>query len=295
MGTDAAFRHCADIARRHYENFPVASLALPRPMRRAAVVIYAFSRTADDLADEGELPAAARLEALEAYGAGLDAALEGRPAGDPVLTATAAAIRRHALPPRLFHDLLHAFRQDVTRRRYGTHEEVLDYCRHSANPVGRLLLHLAGEDREENLRDSDAVCTALQLVNFLQDLHQDYARHGRIYLPADEMARHGVHEGHLRDRVTDPGMRALLELQLARVRAGLCAGVPLGRRLGGRFGLEIRMIVAGGLRVAELLEAQGGDLYARPRLRGRDRALLLWQALRGLGTVDVQWCRAQAS
>lgn len=283
----AALRHCAGLARRHYENFPVASLALPRRMRRPTTVIYAFARTGDDLADEGDRTPAERLAALDAFGTGLDRALAGERVDDPVLTASAAVIHRHALPPALFHDLLRAFRQDVVKRRYGSHDEVLEYCRCSANPVGRLLLHLAGAAGPRNLRDSDAVCTALQLVNFLQDLRQDYTEHGRIYLPADEMARHGVTEAHIRDAVTDDAMRGLLRAQLARARAGLAAGIPLGRRLGGRFGFEIRMIVAGGLRVTERLAALEGDVFARPRLRRGEVIRLAWQALTGLRGVHV--------
>ncbi|MDJ0890886.1 MAG: squalene synthase HpnC [Gammaproteobacteria bacterium] len=277
---DAAYRHCRQLARSHYENFPVASLLLPRAVRAPVAVIYAFARTADDFADEGNLPPEERLARLESFGQGLDAALSGRPAGDPVLLATADIIRRHRLAATLFHDLLTAFRMDVTKHRYADFAEVLGYCRYSANPVGRLILHLTGRASSENLSSSDAVCSGLQLVNFLQDLAQDYEENGRIYLPEDEMRRFGVDESHIRDRRTDAAMRRLFRHQVQRARKLLATGAPLGARLPGRLGLEIRAIIAGGLQTADKLAALDEDVFARPRLSTADRLGLLWHAWR---------------
>ena len=265
--TRQAYRACLAIAEDHYENFPVASWLLPRRMRAPIAAIYAFARRADDLADEGDLPAGQRLAALESMGTDLEAVVRGEAVDDPVFVALADAIPRHALPPQLFHDLLTAFKQDVTKQRYANFGEVMQYCRYSANPVGRLLLHLAGEASPQNLGYSDAICSALQLINFYQDLGQDYAEMGRIYLPQDEMQRFGVGEEHLRGRVSDAAMRRLMQHQYQRADQLLRSGAPLGRALQGRFGLEIRTIVMGGARVLYLLKRQDEDLFSRPRLR----------------------------
>ncbi|MGE0079920.1 MAG: squalene synthase HpnC [Thiohalomonadaceae bacterium] len=272
-----SYAWCEDLARRHYENFPVASRLLPARLRRPVAAVYAFARLADDMADEGDLPPAERIAALEDWGRQLDRALAGE-AGHPVFTAIADLTARHAVPPALFHDLLSAFRQDVSKRRYASFEEVMDYCRRSADPVGRILLHLAGEATPENLRLSDQVCSALQLINFWQDLAQDLDENDRIYLPQDAMAAHGVTEEHLRERCSDDAMTALMRAEYRRARTMMEEGAALGRRLRGRFGLEIRLIIQGGLRVLDRLEAQE-DVFSRPRLRRRDAAVILWRAL----------------
>jgi len=277
---DAAYRHCLALARDHYENFPVASHLLPRRLRGAVAAIYAFARHADDLADEGEAPPAERLAALEDYKHRLDAAAAGRPDDDPVFIALADVIARHALPIEPLHDLLHAFASDVTVRRYESFEAVLGYCRYSANPVGRLLLHLYGAADERNVADSDAICSALQLINFLQDIAQDYAENGRIYLPRDEMRHYGVSEADLAEQRRTPALRALVDAQILRASALLCSGAPLANRLRGRLGLELRLIVLGGHRVLQRLYAERADVFARPRLGPGDWAWMAWQALR---------------
>lgn len=279
---EQAYAFCAQLARSHYENFPVASRLLPARLRRPVAVIYAFARGADDLADEGPLDPARRLVLLDAYGQQLEAAARGQGGDNPVFIALADVIARHHLPPQLFRDLLSAFRQDVTQPHYADFAQLLDYCRRSANPVGRLLLHLNGAASEENLALSDHVCTALQLINFYQDLTQDYAENGRIYLPQDEMQRHGVTPVHLRERRNDPALRELLRRQYQRTRELLLAGAPLGRRLRGRFGWEIRLIIAGGRQVLGRLEAGLETTpFARPRLRRRDWPVLLWRSIAG--------------
>ncbi len=277
---EAAYAWCERLARSHYENFPVASHLLPAAMRRPTAVIYAFARTADDYADEGSLAEAQRLALLDGYAARLAQLTQGKVAGDPVFVALADVIERHALPLTLFSDLLSAFRQDVTCRRYPDFAALLDYCRRSANPVGRLLLHLHGDATPENLALSDRICSALQLINFYQDLAQDYDENGRIYIPVDEMQRYGVDDSHFRDRRNDSAVRRLLAAQYARARAMMLAGAPLGRRLRGRFGWEIRLIIEGGLRVLDRLEENLPQApFARPRLRSRDWPVMLWRTL----------------
>lgn len=286
----AAYRHCRALAACHYENFPVASRALPAALRDPIAAIYAFARGADDAADEGDAPPAARLARLQGYTDLLEAIAVGATPADPAGLALADTIRRHRLPLELFHDLLSAFRQDVTCRRYRDFPELLDYCRRSANPVGRLLLHLNGAAEPDNLVLSDRICTTLQLINFYQDLRQDYAENGRIYIPLDEMAAFGVDEGHFRDGRNDAPMRALMQHQWARARALMEQGAPLGRRLRGRFGWEIRLVVAAGLLVLERLKG-GADLFARPRLRRVDYLRIGWRAIgpagRGGGVTRI--------
>ena len=273
-----AYQHCLNLTRSHYENFPVASRLLPRQLQRPISVIYAFARSADDFADEGDLPAEIRLARLDDYVSKLDAIRRQQVITDPIFVALADVIARHRLPFEPFYDLLTAFRQDVTKQRYADFTEVLNYCRHSANPVGRLVLHLAREATPDNLRDSDAICSALQLINFWQDLDQDLSENDRIYLPQDEMGAYGVTTGQLAARRSDAALRSLLDAQIERARHLLLSGAPLGRRLKGRLGLEIRATVQGGLAVLDALACRE-DLFARPRVRRRDWLGILWRAL----------------
>ena len=263
----------------HYENFPVASLLLPAAQRGAVAAIYRFARNADDFADEGERPPEERLALLEGYRAALRAIARGEEPTEPALRGVAHLARERGLELAPFHHLLDAFAQDVVKQRYASFDELLAYCRRSADPVGRLLLELFGAATPENLRDSDSICTALQLVNFWQDVPLDYAK-GRIYLPQDEMARCGVTERHVAERRCDAAWRALIGLQTERTRAMLEAGAPLGRRLPGRIGLEIRATVQGGLRVLEKLAAAGCDMFRRrPVLKWYDWPLIVARAL----------------
>ncbi len=273
-----SYHHCQQFAASHYENFPVASRLLPASIRPAVAVLYTFARTADDLADEGDLTAEARLEALDELQNRLDAMLFGRPSSDPIFNALGDVIERYRIPHRLLNDLLDAFRQDVTQSRYADEAELLDYCRRSANPVGRAMLCLVGENRAELLEQSDAICTALQLINFLQDISQDYHEMGRIYLPQDEMVRFGVDEQHVAQGRSTKEIRALIDFQLARIGKLLIKGAPLGSALSGRFGLEIRAIIAGAEKIREKLEHQN-DCFSRPRLTRMEKAGLLWRAI----------------
>ncbi len=275
----------------HYENFPVASILCPRHWRAAVVAIYRFARTADDLADEGDAAAADRLAALAVLRQALQAMWHGgQPPGGmpaawaPMLAALDDARRRHALPLSPFESLLDAFEQDVRwsaeGRRYRDDAELLAYCARSANPIGRLLLHLYGLHGVQAERESDAICTALQLINFWQDLGLDLSR-GRCYVTDAALRACGL--------PTQGEVYALPESALApivldgchRARILLRQGWALPRRLRGRFGWELRLVLQGGLRVLEQIEAVGGHtLTHRPRLRNRDWPLLLTRAVR---------------
>lgn len=274
----AAHAHCARTVASHYENFPVASTLLPARLRRPVAAIYAFARGADDFADEGDDATEARLAALDDWAGMLDAAARGEPPDHPVFVALADVLERHPLPVGLLHDLVEAFRMDVRQARWPDFAALLHYCRHSANPVGRLLLALNGTAHERALEASDRVCSALQLINFWQDLAQDYDENDRIYLPQDEMAAYGVNEIHLRDRVADDALRGLMAFQYQRARKLMQDGAGLAADIGGRMGLEVAVVVNGGLRILEKLE-HGGDPFARPRLDRTDWLRLGWRAL----------------
>jgi len=262
------------MAVRHYENFPVASLLLPAALREPIEIIYRFARSADDFADEGNDLPEVRLNQLNDYRRQLETPR------DPLLRDVAKIIREHELPVELFADLLDAFSQDVTKKRYANFPEVLDYCRRSANPVGRLLLHLFKRTSDSNCRASDAICSALQLVNFWQDVDVDYLKDGRIYLPQDEMARHGVTEQHISQKICDDPWRALMKFQVQRARELMLSGKHLGHALPGRIGLEIRATIQGGLRILEKIERARYDVFRRrPKLRALDWPVVLLKAV----------------
>jgi squalene synthase HpnC len=262
----------------HYENFPVASLLLPKALRAPVEIIYRFARSADDIADEGSDPDDVRLRRLGVYREALERVARGDLPAEPLFRDVARIARDHGLPLGLFGDLISAFSQDVTKKRYADFPELLDYCRRSANPVGRLLLHLFKRTSETDLQGSDAVCTALQLINFWQDVEIDFAK-GRIYLPLDEMARHGVSERHIADKRCDSAWTSLLSFQVGRSREMILKGQPLARSLPGRVGLEIRATIQGGLRILEKIERADYDVFRqRPVLRAIDWPLLLVRA-----------------
>src|SRR5882672_2982277 len=263
----------------HYENFPVASLLLPKRLRAPIEVIYRFARSADDIADEGSDADDVRLARLSVYQRALERIAAGETPSEPLFADAARIVREHGLPLQLFADLISAFSQDVTQKRYANFTDLLDYCRRSANPVGRLLLHLFKRTSDSNLRAADAVCSALQLVNFWQDAAADYAKDGRIYLPQDEMARFAVSEKHLQESRCDNAWRKLMKFQVDRTRALMLEGKPLGRTLPGRVGLEIRATIQGGLKILEKIEAAGYDVFRRrPTLTAFDWPLLLLKA-----------------
>ena len=274
-----AYQHCLDITRGHYENFPVASWFLPKKYRQPISVIYAFARSADDFADEGESTTEQRLAQLNHYDELLVKIQTNQTVDEPIFIALADVIRRYTIPIQLFHDLLTAFKQDVTKQRYANFGEVMEYCRYSANPVGRLLLHLYGETDAKSLSMSDAICSALQLINFYQDIGQDFDENNRIYLAADEMKKCQVNEQHLLNKISDEKMQSLMRLQLSRAMKLMNSGAPLGKRLKGRIGFELRMVILGGSRIAQHLSENPSNLFARPRLSHLNLAHICWRAL----------------
>jgi phytoene synthase len=262
----------------HYENFPVASILLPKRIRRAVEVIYYFARQADDIADEGNISNAERLAKLDEFRAELKRMDTANGPQTPLFVALAAIVKKYQLPMQLLHDLLDAFAQDVTKKRYANLEELLDYCRRSANPVGRLLLHLYGEATPQNLIYSDHICTSLQLINFWQDVKKDYAI-SRIYLPQDEMARFNVSESQIAADKVDQAWKQLMAFQVQRTRDMMRSGAPLGTILGGRIGLEMRLIIAGGNRILSKLENVDYDMFnKRPILRPYDWLIMLFNS-----------------
>ena len=272
----------------HYENFPVASWLCPARLRAPIGAIYHFARTADDLADEGEASPAERLQALTAYRQALWAASDGDPVAPDqawawVFAPLQQVIRRHQLPTQLLHDLLDAFVQDVEKTRdgagYADQVELLAYCARSANPVGRLLLHLYGVTEPMALQNSDLICTALQLINFWQDLSVDIPR-GRFYLPQADCVRHGVTQAELLASQSTQSATHLIAEQVATARAGMLKGSELVHSIPGRAGWELRLVVQGGLRILDRIEALDyATLQTRPKLRRGDLALMGWRAL----------------
>jgi len=274
----------------HYENFPVASLLCPPALRDPIRAIYAFARTADDIADEGAATAPARLAELSRFRDALVATVGSarpEPASHPhvdvwlgVFSALGRALRDHRLPPALLHDLLDAFEQDVRNPTYADRAALLDYCRRSANPIGRLLLHLYGIHDETSLRQADAVCSSLQLINFWQDLSVDLPR-GRSYLPLADAARHGIELRDPRQLTDTPALRALVRELVAWAAALMSEGAPLALRVPGRAGWELRMVVHGGWRILEKIGRMDHATIAhRPRLYISDLPLLAWRSTR---------------
>lgn len=281
----------------HYENFPVASLLLPRTLRCAVRDIYYFARTADDIADEGDASPQARLGALAEYRQALDLleSAEPQPRTLPhpeIFDPLRATIARHGLPVSLLRDLLSAFEQDVVKQRYEDDAELLDYCRRSADPVGRLLLHLYGRHDAADLACSDAVCTGLQLTNFWQDVALDWQK-GRVYLPRLKLEQYGVTEAWIahctqagrlladgEDAAIARGWHSMMQAQTEQARTLLQSGRALARRLPFRAGLELRLVVQGGLRILERLDQLNYDVFERrPVLQPADWLRMAFRAL----------------
>lgn len=269
----------------HPENFPVGSWLVPAGIRPAVQAIYRFARHADDLADEGDDPPEVKDRALQALDEALQRAAAGAASGVPVVDALTGPVARHGLQWDCFRDLIDAFRQDLRQSRYEDQASVLDYCRRSANPVGRLMLQLSGvHDDPACCHASDAICSALQRINFLQDIGID-ARKDRVYLPASTLAEAGIDAGQLLSEALagrlGPASRRAVALELRRTRQQMLAGHPLPARLPWRMAAEIRFVMAGGHRILDRIEQAGYDPVAsRPRLGWRDAPALLAGALR---------------
>jgi hydroxysqualene synthase len=267
----------------HYENFPVASWLCPPALRAAVSAVYHFARTADDIADEGDASPEARRADLARYRQALQAAAAGSALDSDwprVFQPLAVAIDRHQLPAPLLDDLLDAFVQDTGNPRYADRTQLLDYCRRSANPIGRLMLHLAGVRDALSLSQSDAVCTALQLINFWQDTSVDLPR-GRHYVPMADARQHGLTLDTLATQADNAASQALLRGLCEWAACLMHQGAPLACRVPGRLGWELRLVVQGGLRILERIERlQYRTLHQRPVLGARDLPVMAWRALR---------------
>lgn len=279
----------------HYENFPVGSILLPRSLRRPIATIYHFARSADDLADEGDVLPEERLVSLAAYRSELDILSAGEQSAHPLFQALGCTIQAHQLPLTPFYDLISAFEQDVQQTRYADFQSLLAYCRRSANPVGRLVLHLTGQASEQNLKHSDHICTALQLINFWQDVAIDWGK-GRIYIPQNELALFDVTEADLaafaNGQVCSSRWRDLMHFQIKRARQLMRAGAPLIEVLPGRLKWEIQLTVMGGLRVLEKLDQCGGDVFrTRPVLGATDWLVMLVKLIRSRIKRDRSWLK----
>ncbi len=271
------------LARNHYENFPVASFFLPQHLRESISLIYSFARQADDFADEGDLSIENRLALLNNFRDELDL-LHAYIKPQTVFFATLGQmIRANKLPFEPFYDLLDAFSQDVTKTRYANYNDVLDYCTRSANPIGRLLLHLYGKSTPSNIQLSDNICTALQIINFLQDIAIDFKKNEgkqRIYMCQDEMAAFNISERQIEAQTVDTHWQQFMQFNVQRVSALLQAGKPLGRILSGRIGFEMRMIIAGGERIIQKISKVNGDIFQyRPTLNKWDWLMIILKAL----------------
>ena len=282
-----AYAACEALARSHYENFPVASRLLPAAMRPHIAAVYAFARVADDMADEGALPSEERRARLDAWQRRLHAALGVERAAEPqhdhedlIIVATAHTIRSLDLPVALFDDLISAFGQDTMTSRYASWADLFDYCRRSANPVGRLVLRIAGvrDDRIDRL--SDALCTALQLTNFWQDFGRDWIA-GRLYVPRDVTAACRAREMDLNGPWLNESWIAALRQCVAETRNCFEAGREVCDAVRGRLRYELRFTWLGGARMLEHVErAAAALLTCRPTLGARDVPLILWRASR---------------
>lgn len=271
------------LSQSHYENFPVASHFLPKHLRNPIALIYTFARQADDFADEGNHKPSTRLANLEGFKAQLDLIKNSSRTKSPFFTEFGNMVREHNLPLAPFYDLLEAFSQDVTKTRYANFYELLDYCRRSANPIGTLLLHLFGKATPENLIYSNQICTALQLINFYQDIAIDFENdfhRSRIYLCQDEMREYGVTEAQIASQHVNKNWEQFFLFNIERAQEMLNAGKPLEHILPGRIGLEMRLIIGGGDRILHKLRNVRGDVFKhRPQLKAWDWPLILLKAL----------------
>jgi squalene synthase HpnC len=277
--TSAATRDSLALANTHYENFPVASFLLPMHLRKPIGLVYSFARQADDFADEGDIAPELRLQLLDGFRKRLDLIGKEATPDTAFFIALQGMIRERELPLQPFYDLLDAFSQDVVKSRYENFDEVLDYCRRSANPIGRLMLYLYGAATPANLAYADAICSALQVINFLQDVEIDYKK-DRIYFPLDEMQKYRIDEQQIAAGDTGGAWQEFMAFEIDRVHQLLKSGAPLGLILPGRMGLEMRSIIAGGERILQKLRRSHGDMFNhRPILKPQDWAYMLFRAV----------------
>jgi squalene synthase HpnC len=276
------------LANNHYENFPVGSVFLPKDLRQPISLIYSFARQADDFADEGELSTQQRLALLNDFRDELDLLHAYIKPKTAFFCSLGAMIKARKLPYQPFYDLLDAFSQDVSKTRYTNYDEVLDYCSRSANPIGRLMLHIYAQSSASNIKLSDNICSALQIINFLQDIAIDFKKNDdkqRIYMSQEEMANFAITEHQIKayvegSKIIDENWQQFMLFNLNRVKHLLYAGKPLGRILTGRIGFEMRLIIAGGERIIHKINAVNGDVFRnRPTLQHTDWLIIFLKAL----------------
>ena len=285
-----AYKYCMAIAQSHYENFPVASHLLNRQLRFPVSAVYAFARSADDFADEGNSTRQERLLSLDEYIVELKQIEQSLEKHSPlskeiffhdshnaIFIALADVIHQFQIPVILFYNLIKAFKQDVNITRYKTFDDVLKYCRLSANPVGQILLYLNKSATRANMVNSDAICTGLQLINFYQDIAQDIDKNDRLYLPLEEMRHYNVSVSDIRNHTNNEQTQDLIKYQIQRAKLLYESGKPLCSNLTGRFAVEIRMIFAGGTLILNKLEENSASIYHRPRLNRIDKFKILWR------------------
>jgi squalene synthase HpnC len=267
-----AQEYCAKLARTHYENFSVATWFLPARLRQHFFNVYAYCRISDDLGDEaGDTAASLRL--LNEWEGELEACYEGHPR-HPVFVALLGTVREFDIPKQPFADLLKAFRQDQTVTRFPAFQEVLNYCRYSANPVGHLVLYLCGYRDPERQKLSDFTCTALQLANFWQDVSVDYAK-GRIYLPLETMTRFGVTEADIAENRNTPAFRSMLKFEVERARDWFRQGLPLVKMVDRELAIDIELFSRGGQEILSAIERQDFAVLGRRPAISRTRKLML--------------------
>lgn len=263
----------------HYENFPVASILLPARLKPAVTAIYAFARTADDIADEGNASSEQRFSALDQYDDELINIQKNIPSQRHLFQTLASIISEHQLPLPAFHHLISAFKQDVVTKRYQNYADLLNYCGRSANPVGTLMLHLYQAATPQNIKDSDAICSALQLTNFWQDIAIDWHKQ-RVYIPQKDLLHFNIGEEQIDAGNVDANWTEMMRFQTQRTRDLMLSGSQLCNRLPGRIGWELRLVVQGGLRILERLDKVDGDIFQqRPQLGKPDWIIVLWRAL----------------
>lgn len=269
-----AYESALNFARKHYENFPVVSLLIPKELRKHVAIIYWFARTADDFADEGSFSENERLQHLNDFENSLNDLLNNK-FKSPFEAALHQTIKQKNLTPQLFLDLLKAFKQDVTKKRYENVEEILFYCKHSANPIGRLILELFNIRSNEAFNYSDKICTALQLTNFYQDIEIDYQK-GRIYFPQDEMKQFEVTENIFAMKENNVNLKKLLRHNIDRTQKMFDEGKNVLRLLNGRFKFEIKWTIFGGEAILNKIRQNDYNIFnARPRLTKTDFGALL--------------------
>lgn len=276
--TDRAYERCIKLASSHYENFPVASMFLPAHLRRAIAAIYAFARTGDDIADEGNISSDQRLELMTRFESKLYDIQYGKPPSDDIFIALKHSMDCFNLPIQLFYDLLTAFRQDILKNRYSNFQELKDYCHYSANPIGRLLLYLTNQASRKNLHYSDSICTGLQLLNFIQDIEIDMLGKDRCYIPIDDLKSLNLCVADLKHPNYNSVYSKLINQQVERAAAVFCQGIELGNRLPGFFGIEIRFIINCGLELITKLKTRS-SLQVRPTLSKSKKLMLLIKSL----------------